>query len=214
MDKAKKPVNKPGQRTISGKSRAQQHHKDEVNINTIVKRYLPSGSLPSHGKQPMYGDFTSIDYMSMLNAVSDIDSTFRQLPARVRGQFRNDPYQLLRFVENPQNEKEARRLGLLLDPTRPFGAQSDTEEGAPLETQSDLMNQAEIMDAIDPESIHFKKEVLADLQAAAQGGDQEAQLLIDSQAARMAARKAQRGQARQTVGPLKRKPSSPPEGGQ
>jgi len=204
----KKPVLKPGRRHITGKSKAQQHHAAEADINTIVRRYLPTGSLPSHGRQPMYGDFTSYDYMTMLNAVSDIDSTFRTLPARVRGHFRNDPHQLLRFIEKPENHKEAVRLGLLQDPSRPFGASATESDN--LETdQTDLMSQAEIMDALDPESVHHDPSVAADMQEAAKGGDEEAKLLLDSHAAIQAARKARKAQASQTAGPVKKRPTKP-----
>jgi len=212
MDKSKKPL-KAGQRLIAGKSKTQQHFKEEVNINTIVRRYLPSGALPSHGKTPMYGDFTSFDYMSMLNAVSDIDTTFRQLPARVRGNFRNDPYQLLRFIENPDNHKEAVRLGLLVDPSRPFGAPAEGQaEGEIVSDQTDMMNQADIMDALDPESKHHDPSVVADMKAAAAGGDAEAQALLQAHAAREAARKAQRAQGRNAEGPVKKRRPGPPEG--
>lgn len=203
---------KPGQRIITGKSKTQQHFKEESDINTIVRRYIPTGALPGHGKQPIYGDFTSFDYMSMLNAVSDIDTTFRKLPARIRGMHRNRPEQLMRWLENPANHKEAVRLGLLLDPSRPFGA-SALEGDDNLETdQTDLMSQADILDALDPDSKHYDPSVVSDLQAAAQGGDAESQLLLDAHSVRQAARKAQKAEASRTAGPLKKRAPPTPQG--
>lgn len=210
----KKPEPRPGRRKIDGKSLSKQAPAKEADINNIVRRYLPTGALPSHGRQGMYGDFTSIDYMSMLNAVADIDNTFRRLPARVRGQFRNDPYQLMRFVENPDNQKEAVRLGLLRDPSKAFGYDGESLDGPQLEDdQTDMMSQAEIMDALDPDSRSHDPQVAIDLQAAAKGGDAEAVALLEAHNARQAARKAQRAEGKRTPGPLPRKPQRPPEGG-
>lgn len=186
-------------RNIQGPSLTQQNMKEETDINNIVKRYLPTGALPSHGRPPMYGDFTSIEFQAMQDAIADIDMQFASLPARLRGRFQNDPRQLIRFIEKPENQKEAVRLGLLLDPSTAFG-QVDNETGLEND-QTDLMSQAEISEALDPLNPKHNPQVVADIQAAAQGGDQEAQLLLDAQRAKTAARKA-----------AKTRITTPPEG--
>lgn len=211
MAKKSTPVNKPGLQTFKGKSRTQQNMAAEADINNIVRRYLPTGALPTHGRPAMYGDFTSIDYMSMLNAVSDMDNTFRQLPSRIRGQFRNDPYQLLRFIEKPENHKEAVRLGLLVDPSRPFGANPDQHDDATglAEDQTDLMSQADIMAALDSDSTQYDPTVLADLNQAIAQGDEEAKALLEAHRVAMAARKARNAEGSRTAGPLKKRPPKP-----
>lgn len=98
-----------------GPDMAQQHFKEESDINTITSRYLRTGVLgnPGASRQPIFGDFSSIEFLDMQNAIADVDSAFMSLPARVRGRFDNSPYQLIRFVENPNNYDECVRLGLL-----------------------------------------------------------------------------------------------------
>lgn len=99
-------------------SLAQQHMKSETDINTIVQRYMKTGVLgnPSAAtRMPKYGDFTSLEYMDMRNAIADIDQEFASLPARIRGRFQNDPHQLIRFLEKPENLPEAIKLGLVPD---------------------------------------------------------------------------------------------------
>jgi len=115
-----------------GETRTQQQFKDEANINTIVKRYIKTGQLgnPNASRQPSFGDFSSVDYMDMRNAIADIDQDFASLPAKVRRRFNEDPYQLVRWLENPANAKEAAKLGLI----------SQAEAG--IDLQQDLVRQA------------------------------------------------------------------------
>lgn len=173
------------QRTIQGKSRTQQHMAAEADINNIVKRYLPTGALPSHGKQPIYGDFTSVDYMTMQNSIADIDSAFMRLPSRLRSRFKNEPYQLIRFIEDPKNQAEATRLGLIIDPMNPLtgfdpstGMADDQVEPDPLQT--DLMSQAELLSAMDPNSETYDPEVAVKLRQEATAGDSESRALLEA----------------------------------
>lgn len=98
-----------------GPDMAQQQFKEESDINTITSRYLKTGVLgnPNATRLPMFGDYSSVDFLHMQNTIADMEQQFRSLPSRVRGRFDNSPYQLVRFVENPQNYDECVRLGLL-----------------------------------------------------------------------------------------------------
>jgi len=96
-------------------SLAQQHAKDECDINTIVRRFGLTGELPSGVKAPQYGDFTdTTDYHTSLNVVRAADAAFMQLPADVRSRFNNDPGALVDFVSDDNNRAEAEKLGLVL----------------------------------------------------------------------------------------------------
>lgn len=95
-------------------SLAVQSERDEVDINTIVKRFGLTGKLPDDVRSPQYGDFTSVlDYQGALNAVMEADREFMRLPADLRARFHNDPQALLSFVGNDENREEAQKLGLL-----------------------------------------------------------------------------------------------------
>jgi phage internal scaffolding protein len=99
-------------------SLAQQHAKDETDINTIVRRFGLTGELPSNVRVPQYGDFThTTDYHTAMNAVLAANEAFMQLPADVRTRFNNDPGALVDFVSDDNNRAEAEKLGLVLAAT-------------------------------------------------------------------------------------------------
>jgi phage internal scaffolding protein len=95
-------------------SLAQQHAKDECDINTIVKRFGLTGELPSGVRAPTYGDFTdATDYHTALNAVIAADAAFMQLPADIRTRFNNDAGAFVDFVSDDNNRAEAEKLGIV-----------------------------------------------------------------------------------------------------
>lgn len=96
-------------------SLAQQHARDECDINVIVKRFGLTGELPSNVRAPRYGDFSdAVDYHTALNAVRAADEAFMQLPADVRIRFNNDAGAFVDFVSDDANRVEAEKLGLVL----------------------------------------------------------------------------------------------------
>jgi len=95
-------------------SLAQQHMKDECDINTIVERFGVTGQLPVKAIEPSYGDFSGVsDYHTALNKIKAADEAFMALPAKLRAKFDHDPNALLNFLENEQNRGEAIELGLI-----------------------------------------------------------------------------------------------------
>ena len=95
-------------------SLAQQHHKDECDINNILRQFNITGLLPESPLSPRYGDFTGIsDYHTALNRVIAAQDEFEALPAQIRARFDNDPAQLIEFLENSENRQEAEELGLV-----------------------------------------------------------------------------------------------------
>lgn len=95
-------------------SLAQQHFKDECDINNILRQFNITGLLPEAPLSPRYGDFTGIsDYHTALNRVIAAQDEFEALPADIRARFENDPAQLIDFLDNPENRPEAEQLGLV-----------------------------------------------------------------------------------------------------
>lgn len=79
----------------------QQHLKNEVDINTIVKRFGITGQMPFGVDEGIYGDFTGItDYESALAKVTQADESFMTLPAEIRERFKNSPAELIRFAQS------------------------------------------------------------------------------------------------------------------
>jgi phage internal scaffolding protein len=95
-------------------SLAQQHMKDECDINVIVERFGVTGELPQTPVSPRYGDFSGVtDYHSALNQINATMDDFMALPAKLRVRFDHDPVKLLHFLQNDQNRDEAIQLGLI-----------------------------------------------------------------------------------------------------
>lgn len=121
--------NKPEHKRVTsntvGDSLTKQSFAPEADANNIVNRHMRGSfgnSLAGIGRpggqqrQPVFMDVGAESYHEMLNRVIDIDNAFKSLPARLRTRFRNDPYHLIRFVENPDNIKESLKLGLIAPP--------------------------------------------------------------------------------------------------
>lgn len=96
-------------------SLAVQSAKDEVDINTIVKRFGLTGQLPDAVAAPTYGDFVGVkDYHSAMNAVAKANEAFEEMPAEVRARFGNDPGAFVDFCSDEKNRAEAEKLGLVV----------------------------------------------------------------------------------------------------
>lgn len=105
----------------SGKSKVEQSHAGETNINAIMAKYKFTG-LVNQKPGGMYGDFTdAVDYHTARNRLLDADKDFMMLPAKLRKRFDNDPGKLLDFLLDPENREEAMDLGLIdrPDPVTP-----------------------------------------------------------------------------------------------
>jgi phage internal scaffolding protein len=95
-------------------SLAQQHMKDECDINVIVERFGVTGQLPVTTLQPTYGDFSGVsDYQDALIKLQQTDADFMALPAAIRARFANDPFELVNFLASEANREEAIQLGLI-----------------------------------------------------------------------------------------------------
>lgn len=112
---------------------AKQEFKEESDINTILRRFNVTGQLPQNVRQPTYGDFTGItNFQDALEAINMARDAFMQMPAEIRRRFDNDPGSFVDFFEDPRNEAEARRLGLVRPEAvvvQPSGVASSGEAG-------------------------------------------------------------------------------------
>lgn len=94
-----------------------QSYKDDCDINLIVSRFGVTGHLPVARSVPEYGNFASmLDYHDALNRLVEAREAFETLPAKVRERFRNDPGELVGFLQDEANADEAVRLGLIPKP--------------------------------------------------------------------------------------------------
>lgn len=94
--------------------RTQQEFADECDINNIMARYQSTGLFDFVNKHvPQYGDVTGYEYMDMQNQIVAAKNMFADLPANIRDRFANDPAKFLDFFNDPANEHEAAKMGLL-----------------------------------------------------------------------------------------------------
>lgn len=111
-------------------SMAQQHFKEEVDINTIVARFGLTGQMPEDFRAPEYGDFSDVvDFQSAQNAVLAAQAAFMEMPAGLRARFDNNPQTLMEFLADRANLDEARTLGLVAPASAPAAVVPPT--GAP-----------------------------------------------------------------------------------
>lgn len=88
--------------------------KDECDINNVVARALRTGVLPGVDREALYGDFSEVtDYATAQVKIAEAKQSFEQLPSDIKEQFDNDVTKLLDWIDNPDNEEEAIKLGLL-----------------------------------------------------------------------------------------------------
>lgn len=92
---------------------AQQHSKEEVDINNIMKRYIKTGVIDHVTKyKPQYTENTMQDYQTSQNIIIKADNMFQELPSQVRKQFDNDPGRFLEFVSDEKNHDKLAEMGL------------------------------------------------------------------------------------------------------
>lgn len=95
-----------------------QSHKDECDIHKILKQFKKTGIITHiNTRQALYQDLpASMDYQEAIEMVRDAQSAFMELPALVREQFKNDPYQLLAALGDPARRAELEELGIVSKP--------------------------------------------------------------------------------------------------
>nr|QJB19263.1 MAG: internal scaffolding protein [Microvirus sp.] len=101
-----------------GRSKTCQSFAKEANVNTIVAKYRKTGilvdPLTAAERQPYYGDFSSSsDYFALESRLAAVKSDFARLPGHIRQKFHGNVAEMLDFVVDPANVKEAVELGLL-----------------------------------------------------------------------------------------------------
>lgn len=97
------------------KSLTQVHQAPDCDINRMMEKATRTGVVPVNARQGIFADVSSInEYHFMLNTIRNAESGFLTLPVGVRDRFRHDPANLLAFLDDPRNAKEAESLGLVV----------------------------------------------------------------------------------------------------
>lgn len=102
-------------------SKTVQHYRDGTQVDSILKKYATMGvdsnnaglfrqgvaRMPYGMENPLH-----FDYQGQLNAIVKVNSYFESLPSRMRDQFGHDPANMLKFMADPKNADECRKMGL------------------------------------------------------------------------------------------------------
>lgn len=101
------------------KSTVKQADKNEVDINTIMRKYQKNGTLPQMiQSDPKFGDFSDVpSYHEACNTVIFAQMQFDALPLEAKKRFKNDPAEMLTFCADPANADEMVKLGLAVKKT-------------------------------------------------------------------------------------------------
>lgn len=111
---------KTGLDCSSDPSRAQQHMRDETDINVMVAKFSRGMPIPTPPNVPASVDFDEVyDFQSAMNVIVRAEQSFASLPSSIRTRFQNDPAKFLAFVYDDRNRDEAVRLGLVPKPVDP-----------------------------------------------------------------------------------------------
>lgn len=87
----------------------------DADINTIVRRFGITGTIPSVPLPPTYQDFEGVfDFQTAANLIRAATESFNALPADTRNRFNNDPHLFVNFCQNPDNLPEMRKMGLAI----------------------------------------------------------------------------------------------------
>lgn len=100
-------------------SLTRQEFAEECDINTLMRRYEGHAQGPSNlpmrdPGQMFYADFTVLpsSVMEFHEYMNTVQASFMSLPAAVRKEFNNSPYEFVDFASDPENLPQLRTWGL------------------------------------------------------------------------------------------------------
>ena len=97
----------------TGKSKTEQSHKKQCDINYILKDYAKTGIIKhAHQNAGKYDDVSQVSFQQAQDVVADVKSMFESLPAATRQQFNNQPGEFINFVQQPENGPQLIEMGL------------------------------------------------------------------------------------------------------
>jgi len=97
----------------TGDGLTEQNHKDETDINNIVRKYNKTGLIDHLNQfEKQYGDMTGFDYQDAMNTVAVANTMFEGLPSAIRNKFDNDPAKFINFVDDEANADKLVEMGL------------------------------------------------------------------------------------------------------
>ena len=92
--------------TTGDEIRVEQSHKDEVDVNVIVRKHgMELIQKVAALQEWRYDNVVGNDFQESMNALIKARDTFDMVPSDIRKQFDNDPAKFMDFVHDPANEQ-------------------------------------------------------------------------------------------------------------
>ena len=91
----------------------EDHHKEECNIKNKILSILRDGDLSGiNDRPPQSIDLSTVpDFMQAQQLITEANSMWEQIPAKIRAQFNNDQQTFLEFMHDPKNKTAIGELG-------------------------------------------------------------------------------------------------------
>ena len=99
---------------VTGPGKTEQAHQEQCDINFILKDYHRTGLIKHAAKhEGRYDDVSSVDFQDAMFLVTQAQQMFESLPANIRKRFGNDPGSFLEFTQDPGNQDEMQKMGII-----------------------------------------------------------------------------------------------------
>ncbi len=102
------------------KIRTKQQFKNQVDINTIMSKYIKTGVMSQDAitkRTAVFADVSEIGtFQECQDKVQAAQKAFMTLEPELRSEFNNDPGAVLDFVSDPANREKAIELGIIPKP--------------------------------------------------------------------------------------------------
>jgi len=120
--------------------RVEQSHKQEADINNIVRKHGLDLIAKTAAMQTFrYDENPSNDFQEVMQAVITAEQSFNSIPSDIRKKFDNNPAKFMDFIYNPENKQAMIDMGLSPEPEpkpAPVEVQiTNSETPTPVEVQ-------------------------------------------------------------------------------
>jgi hypothetical protein len=98
---------------VTGAGKTEQSHKQQCDMNYILRNYQKTG-LITHAKKynGQYDDVSVQDFNEAMLLVTRAQAMYEELPSNIRERF-NGPAEFVEFTNNPGNAQEMVNMGIL-----------------------------------------------------------------------------------------------------
>lgn len=92
---------------------------ENANLKMIIEKYHKTGFAPINERSPLMGDLTDVpDLMNARDRITQANEDFARIDPKIRKRFDNDPFKLMRFLNDQENREEAIAIGLIPKPVK------------------------------------------------------------------------------------------------